>query len=386
MLNILQIHWGFLLGGASRYARVLEGIKSVAPISSHSLCILAPDWVTDRAGLEHLSHTIIPIGGRLDRSWKAKVANEIEQRRPDLVMTHSYNSHFVAYSCARLLHRRLPIISSYHGPYHAATALRHVTGFFYNRFTNLFLRRHTMGVVAVAEHAKRKLVSQGIPENRIEVIHNGITAEISEDPQKLRDEFRHQWKVAPEEIVIGCVGRLDPVKGHQYLIQAVRHIRSQLPNIRLVIIGDGPLRSRIERQVHDYKLDQCVILTGSLPEASRVLPAFDIYALPSLSECHSIALLEAMRAGLPIVATAVGGNSESITHEQDGLLVPPCNSGALTQALTRLTASLETRRNFGMAARARFLREFSEETMLQRTADWLLRCGQNARGQTATKY
>ena len=173
-VKVLQIHWGFLVGGGGCYTQMLELLPSVAPISTHNICILAPGWSVDQAELGRTRHTRVDIRGRLDRSWIGAVCREIKQRNPDVIMTHGFNAHFVAWTCQRRLSRRLPVVCSYHGPYHPASLRTYLFGFAFQRFTEYLLRRYALAVVAVAHHAKARLVRRGALAEKITVIHNGI--------------------------------------------------------------------------------------------------------------------------------------------------------------------------------------------------------------------
>jgi glycosyltransferase involved in cell wall biosynthesis len=381
-MDILHVHWGFILGGGARYVQSIAQLSATRGIHSHVLCILDPSWPTDHEGLSQLRHTQILIRGRFDRSWIGAVANHVSCRRPALVMTHGFNAHFVAWAAQRRLERRLPVVCSYHGPYHPVNMRTRFLGLAYDAFTGYFLRQHAHAVVTVASHAKAGLVRQGVPARKITVIHNAVQDTAPSAPRAaMRAMWRQRWGVGEGEILIGAVGRLDRVKGQAHLIEAFSAVTSRHPRARLVIVGDGPDRGGLEAQARRILCPDRVILTGSISRAEEVLPALDIYALPSLSECHSIGLLEAMRAGLPIVATAVGGNPESITDGQEGLLVPSADPPGLAAALQSLMGDQAMSGRLGSGARARYLREFTEETMLRKTAAWLMECAAQARGR-----
>jgi glycosyltransferase involved in cell wall biosynthesis len=373
--TLLQIHWGFIVGGGGGYVQSLAQLSKEQGIHSHLLCISDPCWPTDEEGLRRIEHTRIPISGRLDLSWIQAVAEQVRLRNPDLIMTHGFNAHFVALMAQRRLNKRLPVVCSYHGPYHAVNLQKRVLGCAYERFTEYFFRRHALAVVTVADHARSRLIKRGVPAKKITVIHNAIDDTM---PLPTRDNaraiWRQRWGVREDEVLIGAVGRLDPVKGHMRLIEAFTKMAGRSSAARLVLIGDGPDRGKLEARVRQSPAADRIFLAGRIAQAEQALPAFDIYVLPSLSECHSIALLEAMRAGLPIAATAVGGNPESIVHERDGLLVAAADTAALASALERLTGSSELSKRLGSNARKRYVRDFSQDVMLRKTARWLYSC------------
>jgi glycosyltransferase involved in cell wall biosynthesis len=303
------------------------------------------------------------------------VAEQIRLRKPDLIMTHGFNTHFVVWVAQRRLKERLPVVCSYHGPYHAVNLKTRLLGFAYERFTEYFFRRHALAVVTVADHARARLIKRGVPAEKITVIHNAIEDFSPESKtDSARSVWRQRWGIREGEILIGAVGRLDPIKGHRYLIESFAAMAACNPVARLVLVGDGPARAGLENMVRRSPAAKRIILAGRIPKADEALPALDVYVLPSLSECHSIALLEAMRAGLPIVATDVGGNPESVSRELEGLLVPPADADLLAKALESLIGDKDLRCRLGAAARQRFRRDFTQDVMLDKTVAWLKEC------------
>jgi glycosyltransferase involved in cell wall biosynthesis len=170
-------------------------------------------------------------------------------------------------------------------------------------------------------------------------------------------------------MVFGSVGRLDAVKGQIHLVEALGVLLKRNPTlarrVRLALIGDGPLRSAIERRVRALGLGDRVWMPGSRNDVPELMRGIDLFVLPSLAEGISNTVLEAMACGLPVVATAVGGNTELVEAERSGLLVPPGDSGRLAQAMERFALDTELRRRAGERARARAERLFSLDTMVE---------------------
>lgn len=378
-MKLLQLQWGFLLGGGSRYVQMLERMASRYDIVSHCLCVLDPRWASDEDGLSRIAHTRIATHGRFDPSWVDPVAEQIRGFKPDLLMTHGFNAHFVAWIAQMRSRTHIPVVCSYHGPYHPVNARTRMLGVVYERFTEHFFRRDASAVVTVAEHARQRLVERGVPQEKITVIPNAIEDRGTPASRaEARALWRGRWGVKGSETLIGAIGRMDPVKGHAHLIAAFDTVAAVNPDVRLVLVGDGPERNRLEDIASHSRFATRILFVGQMSRAAETLPAFDIYVLPSLSECHSIALLEAMCAGLPIIATAVGGNVETITNDCEGLLCPPADAHMIAISLLRLIQDRAFALSLGVAARARFLREFTQDAMMQKTAGWLAACGSKA--------
>ena len=170
----------------------------------------------------------------------------------------------------------------------------------------------------------------------------------------------------PNSILIGTIANFYPTKGLSYLIEAAAKLKTK-HNFQIVIIGDGIERTYLESLITKYNLEENIILAGQIPEAAKYLKAFDIFVLPSIKEGLPYAILEAMAAGLPIVATNVGGISEMITDNESGLLVPPKNPEALAEALKKLIDAPELRARLGQNAAATAAAKFSLKEMLKKT-------------------
>jgi glycosyltransferase involved in cell wall biosynthesis len=164
---------------------------------------------------------------------------------------------------------------------------------------------------------------------------------------------RRAWEIPDDALVVGCVARLVPVKDHATLVEAFATVRAEGRDLHLVLVGDGECRRGLEAQVQRLGLTGAVTFTGELRGGGNHHRAFDISALTSLSEGFPNSLVEAMAAGVPVVATAVGGNVDAVAEGVTGFLVPPRNAGELALALRRLVENPALRDTFGSAARER---------------------------------
>jgi len=383
-LKVLSIHWGFSLGGVAKYAALIDGVGRQATVAMLHLCVLGRNWPIDEVTLGDLDARRIWLRSRVDLSWIWKVRREITRIRPDLLMTHGFNGYFVAFVANLGVRRPVPVVCSYHGLYHATTPLRRLVAPAFNRFAEYFLRRRALGIATVAEFTRRYLVSRSVAEWKIAVIYNGLKDAPLPDGE--RSAVREEWGAGEGEIVIASASRLDPMKGVAHLIDAFARLAPRHRDMRLVILGRGTVEDELKRQSAAHGLDGQVVFAGYRADIKRCLAGFDVFALPSLAENHSIALLEAMRAGKAIVATDVGGNTESVHDGREALVVPPADADSLALALERLAADPDLRARLGDAARRRFCAEFTEDRMVEKTARWLIACGeracrQGARGQ-----
>jgi glycosyltransferase involved in cell wall biosynthesis len=161
------------------------------------------------------------------------------------------------------------------------------------------------------------------------------------------------------EVVLGTAGRLIPLKGIEYLLDAAAVLRHELPSLRVEIAGSGPQRRKLEQRVEELDLAGSVEFLGWVGDLNSVLPRWDVFVMPSLEEGFPIAALDAMAAGLPVVASSVGGVPELIEDGRTGWLVPPRDVEALASRLRLLLNNLELRLAMGTAAQTRVRDHFS---------------------------
>jgi glycosyltransferase involved in cell wall biosynthesis len=215
--------------------------------------------------------------------------------------------------------------------------------------------RNVDAFVANSTAGARELVEMdGVEADRVRVIPNAVLpAPTAEDSLRLREAARGRWEVSPDELLVGCVTNLQPGKGLPELVAAASELRRGRSNLRFAVIGEGPLRPLLERSIVDRGLGDVVVLAGGDADARQLYPAFDIAVQVSESESLPNAVLEAAAAGLPIVATAVGGTVEILDDGRNGVLVPARDVRALVTAVAGLAGDAQRRRRLGDAARAR---------------------------------
>jgi glycosyltransferase involved in cell wall biosynthesis len=204
----------------------------------------------------------------------------------------------------------------------------------------------------------------------VHVIRNAVVR-VEITPEE-RSALRKCWGSSDEGLVVGCVGNFLPGKGHELLLDVAAALRHRHRNVVFCFVGDGPLRTLIEDGIAARKLEEAVVLHSRDPDARRLYGAFDIAVQASASEGLPNVVLEAAAAGLPIVATAVGGTAEILTSEHDGLLVAKGDRDGIIKAIGRLLAEPSLRRRFGLAAQAR-ARAFSPERLADETGSLYLR-------------
>jgi sugar transferase (PEP-CTERM/EpsH1 system associated) len=204
-----------------------------------------------------------------------------------------------------------------------------------------------------------------IRETRMSVIPNGVDSERFRRQDDLRHITREKLGAGPDTLVVGTVGRLDPVKDHRTLFAAMDLLLASGIPVRLVVVGDGPERPALEMDIKTRSsLAEQTVFTGNTTHVVSQLNSFDVFVLPSLAEGMSNALLEAMSVGLPCIATRVGGNPELIEEGLSGLLFNAGDARTLAAHLKTLASDPERRRNLAGNARKRIEVNFSLHRML----------------------
>ena len=366
MQKILSLHWGFSIGGVGKYASIIDKVSDYSDVHIKSACILSNDRQVDSNTLNELKDkVIISRSNSLNLNWIKELKQCAAEFEPDLIITHGFNAHFIALTCLPLYAK----VCTYHGDYHANTVQKRILGLFFNRFTEYFISKKTLGCICVARYCKTYLENKNISSNKLTVIHNGINEK--NPTSNNREILRQEWSVTEDEILLGVASRLDPVKGISYLIDTFQLLSEKYKNIKLVVIGVGTLEEKLKEQALKHKLQKSNVITGFRNDINDCLNAIDIFILPSLEEYHSIALLEAMRASKQIVATNVGGNTESVRHDQEGLIVASKSSHEIAAAVSKLLENPEKGKELAIAAKKRFSQFFTEKTTVLKTANWL---------------
>jgi glycosyltransferase involved in cell wall biosynthesis len=235
------------------------------------------------------------------------------------------------------------------------------------RWASRFLNHRFDCVVAPSQPILSNLKrSEGIAPRRMVWIPNGVdTQRFQPASPDIRLASRQALGLAPDTVTFGCVARLTEVKRHADLLQAFFMLRQRVPQVHLLLLGDGPLFNAISAQIQALDLAGSVTRLGDRPDVERLLSAIDVSVLASSTEGMSNAILESMACGLPMVATAVGGNLQMVRDQVSGLLVPPYDPPSLANAMQVLAKSPATRAQMGANARKRIEREFSLDAMVR---------------------
>lgn len=277
-----------------------------------------------------LTVDIIPERFRFDRRVLSSLRRVVAERQPHVIVSYHVKSHFLVRASG--LWRQYPWIAFHHG--YTTTDLKMRA---YNQLDRWSLPAADR-VLTVCEAFARELVEhKGVRTEQLRVQHNSIRRERPAEPETGR-ALRARFRIAADEKVILAIGRFSREKAHADLIEALSLLRREDPQLeaRLLIAGDGPERARMNRLAAELGVSANLIYAGQVTDVQPHYAAADVMALPSHSEGSPFVLLEAMAAGVPVVATAVGGVPEMVKHEESALLVPARQPRQLAAALRRV--------------------------------------------------
>jgi sugar transferase (PEP-CTERM/EpsH1 system associated) len=282
-----------------------------------------------------------------------RLARAFKTLRLDIVHTRNAEAFFYGALASRLA--GAPVVHSEHG--------RTFPEKWHRALLQRWLLRSTASAFAVSGQLAEQLVAEiGVPAGSFKVIYNGV------DTAKFAGAARRGRRERRDDILIGSVGRLAAVKNYQLLLQAVARLPQELP-WRLVLIGDGPERESLQQTIGQLGIGARVSLLGHRDDVAELLGDLDIFVLPSVSEGMSNTLLEAMAAGVAVIASDVGGNREIIEAGRSGLLFAPGDLQAAAQAIQQVAGDAQLRSRLASAGAQRAVTTFGLATMLSAYED-----------------
>jgi len=341
-------------GGQSQVMYTVLGLRL---LEQRAALVAHPEGALYKRMSEGLD--LIPLAPKheIDLAAAWRLSRVIRQLRPDVVQAH--DPHAVAMAATALSISspvpKPPLIASRRVEFRIA----------HNSFSR-WKYGQVDCFIANSEAIRNRLVADGIPREKTTVVNEGVDVEriVTMRPANVHAEF-YLPTHAP---VVGNVAALVPHKGQQHLIDAAALVVKQVPDVRFVIVGDGELREKLEKQIKDKHLERHVFLAGFRSDALELTKGFDIFAMSSVSEGMCTALVDAMAASKPAVATAAGGIPEVLADGVTGFLVQPRDHVTMADKLVVLLKDPALQARMGEAALARARERFTVEKMVAGTS------------------
>ena len=316
--------------------------------------LFRPGWLQAECERLGVRTIVIPIAGVLGLQWFLGYWDLIRKERVALIHAHEFSAIVCGWMLAKMT--GVPLVATVHGKnYFWEKWRRRVAYRIVSRYGSL---------VAVSADLKRFICDKvGVAAEQVQIIYNGVAA-----AQPVADEEAQACKAELAIVgrfpVLGVVGSLYPVKGHRFLISAMPEIIRRWPGAVLLVVGRGELEASLKAQVEQLGIAENIRFLGMRADVPRLLSVLDAFVLPSLSEGLSLALLEAMASGKPVVATAVGGTPELVDQGQTGFLVSSEDAGSLAIKLIELLQDPLMMQRFSDQGAKRVRQRFSLEHMV----------------------
>lgn len=362
-LRVLHVIGGGEFGGAERHILNLAGAIDPQRVELTVCCLFeAPFFqVAREAGLPAVA---VPMRRKADIASLKRLRTYIVENKFDIVHTHGVRANLVG----RIAARGVPGVRAVVTTVHSQITLDYPG--LVNRLTNIFtekaLRRLTTHFIAVSEGLKESLINEGVPPEKITVIYNGLDL-AKFQPASPGGSFLAGWGIKGSRPVVAIVGRLHSVKGHTYFLQAAALFAQNSPEARFLVVGYGPERPELENLTRDLGLADKVIFTGFVEDIPSLLGEIDLLVISSLSEGLPFTAVEAMAAGVPVLATAVGGLKELLEHEKTGLLVPARDPQALATGMAWIAQHPDRVQQMVQKGRKVIENKFSAAAMARQT-------------------
>ncbi len=352
-LTIVQISASRLFGGPER--QILDLARELAP-QIRTVCVSFSEGGLCGQFLQNVKEAGfegIELKNDTPRLLAAlrELAATIHSVRGRILVCNGYKADILGLAAGRRL--GLPVVSVAHG--WTAESLRVRV---YEAIDRRVLRWMDQ-VVCVSAGQAARVRRAGVPPEKIQVIRNAIRSEQFQRPDPaFRSALEKMFRRKPQ-ILVGAAGRLSPEKGFAVLIEAARLLIAKSRDVGFVLFGEGKLRRQLEGLIARSDLKEHFVLAGFTDRLHCYLPHFDVLALPSYTEGLPVVVLEALAAGVPVVATAVGGTPEAVQDGTNGYLVPAGDAPALAGRIASLLSDPDTRRQMGLCGQQRVKEYFN---------------------------
>jgi len=354
-LNVLHLTFDMRIGGTEQVIKNLVSSVNKEKFNVSILCIEEP--------IGPFGEQLIGTGIKVDSFQRKigfdfalifKIRKYIKQHKIDILHCHQYSPWVYGVFASFLSNTK--IIFTEHGRFYPDS------GSWKRQLVNPFLVFCTSSITSISKATKRALVEfEYLNPKKIYVVYNGI-ALMQSNPEMV-SRLRLEYNISQNDIVFGTVARLDPIKNQTLLIHAFEQVHRTNQNCKLLIVGDGDERDKLEQLSVELNIAKSVTFIGYIAKPADYMDLMDIFLLPSLSEGTSMTLLEAMSLRKPCVVTNAGGNSEVILHNHNGVVTPNGELQPFIEGMLQLVNNNDLRNKFGENSYNRFMNIFLNQTM-----------------------
>ena len=375
-INVLHIISTLEIGGAEILLANLVSNLDSKNYASTVCCIARGGPLATELEKSGVKVVVLRQRNKFDPRVLLPLYRIMNEERIDIVHTHMFRANLWGRTAA-LLAGVPVIIASKHG-FNLWKNFIHIT-------VNRILAEFTDRIIVPSEFLRKvRIQREHIKPEDLVVIHNCIDLHTFDETIHPHNR-RQEYGIKENERVIGVVCRLHEVKGIKYLIESLVELRNAIQNLKLLIVGDGPLKTNLINLAQKLGLGEQVIFAGYRRDIPEMLNTMDVFVLPSLREDFSLSIMEAMAMRKPVVATNVGAIPEVVVDGETAILVPPRDASALAKAISQILLDEQLAQKMGLAGRQRVKKQFSADAAsarIQQLYSRLMRKkgGENIRG------
>lgn len=339
-------------GGAERHLATLLPNLDRAKFAASVICIGGEGELFAEVIEAGVHAEALQMGGKRNALRAlSRLVSHMRMARPDVVFVQGYNAEMLGRIAALMAHVKHSVVWVHDvGDIERRSLVRELAG--------RALMRTTSRHFGVAE-AQRQYIVGGLhcPADKLRIVHNGVDPSLYaiEDNR----DYLSNFGIDADDFVVGIVAALRPEKDHETLLRATVMLLKDLPRTKVLVVGDGPERARLEDLSTDLGIAENVVFTGSRGDVRWILPALDVVVLCSVTECFPLSVLEAMACARPVVCSDVGGVGEMVQNGVTGYLIPPREPRVLSDRLRDVLSDTRLAHRMGQAGRRRVEYEFT---------------------------
>lgn len=356
--KILHVTFDMEMGGAEQVIRQLVENGDIESFELSVVCLDSKIGVVGKE-LQKQDFNIFSFSRQpgIDTTLISQVRTYIQDHRIDILHCHQYTPY--VYGLLASFGTSAKVIFTEHGRFYP-DRIR------WKRYLlNPILSLFTDVIVCISQATADALVKyENFPRRKVGVVYNGIKSTKHKFSQQDKFALIKKLGLSDTDIILGTISRLDPIKNQKMMINAFALVVKQSPNVKLVLIGDGSIRTELEQHAQNIGVYEKIIFTGFIVNPQSYFCLIDVFLLPSLSEGTSMTLLEAMAFSIPCVVTDVGGNPEIVLHEETGLVVPNNDAEGLAIAILSIINSKKLSESLGKKGCNRYQSFFTVEAMV----------------------
>ncbi|MFW6414889.1 MAG: glycosyltransferase [Thermodesulfobacteriota bacterium] len=350
-MRILHLETGkHLYGGAKQVYYLIKGLSSYPDVENELACPPGSAILDECREVADKCHTVT-VKGDLDITFLFRFVLLLRSRSPDIVHVHSRRGADIWGALAARACGIKTVVSRRVDNPESPAIMRYKYSMYH-------------GVIAISNAIRDELIREGIPGEKIYTVHSAV--EYGEYQQECdRSWFRQEFDLEENAKAVGMIAQFISRKGHDSLIRAMPLILNESPDARFLLLGTGELFDSCQEKTRSMGLEYAVRMPGFRNDLKRILPCLQVVAHPASMEGLGVSLLQASAAGVPVVATAVGGIPEIVEHLKTGYLVPVDNSERLAKAVVNLLKNKSRAGEFASAGRKKAREKFSVEAMVK---------------------